>query len=673
MTDKYATNDDLYGSRGETLSALIGSAESVEIVSRSRSAVNNEQTSMEKRKPTKNQTKSHFFNHGTKPVDENSAVVEKIFRKGKLQKSGESRRRKLEGTSIVVRRIYSSLPVRSRSMRKHQEIHTLLCKVEAISMLHPFVRFTVKSCGSEAPLILLEPENDTLSRFRQIYGTPNITELEPFEEEFDLKMCLRGIFALSSNGKTIRHYFTNGRPCTSCQLSRVMENVLGKRHMRKRSLESGFSKVKLTSICVLEVIYDESDFYVDHLGDSQEVYFAHKSLLSKALYKVFDSLLTRHIEILKYASCDTKSANVDTSSSASAAIYPNIEVQEASSVSADSVSTVCSNQTIANPAASTETEAEILDAYFATPLINAQNQYTHSGMQLNPRKACKRLAFEESECQGMERMSKYFKSESDTAKNPPFQHKMAPKASRSFYSPDNYRFSLKRESFEKLTVLGQLDYKFIICKGVFCFPSATGDTEEILPAVIVVDQHAADERIRVEQMEKKLSEQLDKGVNKDEHFILHSAKLKEPKKKLLSSSDHSSAHDYVEVFKYWGWHWIQGAQLYDSREIFITHVPVLAGEECSDEDFFDFLRKLQELNPARGIERQIVSYRYTPQFIKRVLNGKACRGAIMFGDELSYPDMCSLIYQLHECRLPFQCAHGRPSIYPLLVLPQKET
>ena len=41
-------------------------------------------------------------------------------------------------------------------------------------------------------------------------------------------------------------------------------------------------------------------------------------------------------------------------------------------------------------------------------------------------------------------------------------------------------------------------------------------------------------------------------------------------------------------------------------------------------------------------------------------------GAIKFGDDLSLRECEDLIVSLRECQLPFQCAHGRPSIMPVL-------
>lgn len=40
-------------------------------------------------------------------------------------------------------------------------------------------------------------------------------------------------------------------------------------------------------------------------------------------------------------------------------------------------------------------------------------------------------------------------------------------------------------------------------------------------------------------------------------------------------------------------------------------------------------------------------------------------GAIKFNDGLSLEESCRLIEALSWCQLPFQCAHGRPSMLPL--------
>lgn len=49
-----------------------------------------------------------------------------------------------------------------------------------------------------------------------------------------------------------------------------------------------------------------------------------------------------------------------------------------------------------------------------------------------------------------------------------------------------------------------------------------------------------------------------------------------------------------------------------------------------------------------------------PEIVRTAVNSRACRSAIMFGDQLEAHRQADLIAALRRCDLPFQCAHGRP-------------
>jgi hypothetical protein len=55
-----------------------------------------------------------------------------------------------------------------------------------------------------------------------------------------------------------------------------------------------------------------------------------------------------------------------------------------------------------------------------------------------------------------------------------------------------------------------------------------------------------------------------------------------------------------------------------------------------------------------------------PPGVDRVLKSKACRSAIMFGDQLSPQECEQLVQQLQGTQQCFSCAHGRPTMAPLL-------
>ncbi len=90
------------------------------------------------------------------------------------------------------------------------------------------------------------------------------------------------------------------------------------------------------------------------------------------------------------------------------------------------------------------------------------------------------------------------------------------------------------------------------------------------------------------------------------------------------------------------------------RQLVVTYLPTLFGIELTVADMRMFL---QELADGRCVTR--------PSFVARCLNSLACKRAVRFGETLSLERAETLVRRLAACRLPFQCAHGRPSVVPL--------
>ncbi|KAG7260734.1 hypothetical protein CRUP_026891 [Coryphaenoides rupestris] len=75
----------------------------------------------------------------------------------------------------------------------------------------------------------------------------------------------------------------------------------------------------------------------------------------------------------------------------------------------------------------------------------------------------------------------------------------------------------------------------------------------------------------------------------------------------------------------------------------------------------EYLREQIEIFCSTGSVRGTL-----PLTVLKVLASLACHGAIKFNDVLSRDECHSLVGSLSACQLPFQCAHGRPSIAPLV-------
>eukprot|EP01138_Halocafeteria_seosinensis_P012305 gb/GECG01012574.1/.p1 GENE.gb/GECG01012574.1/~~gb/GECG01012574.1/.p1 ORF type:complete len:755 (+),score=82.40 gb/GECG01012574.1/:1-2265(+) len=657
-----------YGSRGETLASIVGSTESVEIVSTT--------GEFQEEEDAPGFTNPCFHTNKKSRRKQSNSVVEKVFRHGKLCKAGSSARQRLRGTSVTVRGIYCSLPVRSRSLRTDEELKVILHKTESISMLHPEVSFSFKNYKTGKQPLVLEPTTNTFTRFHQIYGKINITPLQPFLEECERpKFCLRGFWAVASR-TNVRHFYVNGVPCESRQFGEVLDSCATKLNSWLRTKKSPRKKYSL--MCVLEVLCGTTDYFIEHGGTTQEVYFADSQFLMQTLTDKLTAAIRNYTE--NVVGEDDTGSSVSSSTAEGSNEYETqkdcsdiFASQFSSSTSEfeETSSPLVNNFAIGASSLSYSGEGRELDPFFASPLE------TKRQVACQPRapKVQKRLVYNDF-IQAKEfppvydrTQSKFFQRSSSTVLAAPSIHKISTRAAPPTQLPQHFRFSLQKENFQSLRVLGQLDLKFIVCKAMLSMPHEVGQTFRALSAFIAIDQHAADERIRVEEMEKMLKEQLRFGSGNAKEYLLRCIKLDECHPLLLSASDYTIVKTYAEMFKFWGWHWHVEYDDASFRKIALTHTPSLVGELTGEQDFYDYLEKLKHLLPPKDADLNGLSNRHSPSFVKRILNSKACRGAIMFGDILSTDAMRRLVSNLEQCQLPFQCAHGRPSISPLLVLP----
>nr|XP_034889821.1 DNA mismatch repair protein MLH3 isoform X1 [Populus alba] len=204
--------------------------------------------------------------------------------------------------------------------------------------------------------------------------------------------------------------------------------------------------------------------------------------------------------------------------------------------------------------------------------------------------------------------------------------------------------SIHKNCLQDARVLNQVDKKFI--------PIVAGGT------LAVIDQHAADERIRLEELRQKV-------LSGEEKTVTY---LDAEQELILPEIGYQLLHNYAEQVREWGWICnIQGSGTF-KKNLNILHqqptvitllaVPCILGVNLSDGDLLEFLQQLSDTDGSSTL----------PPSVLRVLNYKACRGAIMFGDSL-LPSECSLIVEeLKQTTLCFQCAHGRPTTIPVVNL-----
>lgn len=263
---------------------------------------------------------------------------------------------------------------------------------------------------------------------------------------------------------------------------------------------------------------------------------------------------------------------------------------------------------------------------------------------------------------------------------PPSVPSVAPPAAL----PNKCNKVLKKSSLRNLRVIGQVENKYVIV----CSLSDN--------CILCIDQHAADERILLELLEKDAIPSIDNEFP----YSTSSDSVRKVNERLDVSFQVEKLVDiilnptHLSLLSNWGFHVAvidnvvgvatdlctsmnsrHGKRKYSNKEnvakmensrapysLHLQQVPVVAGEPLSGDDFIEFLEFiLKHENLPKCLMR--------PPAVWRILSSKACRKAIKFGDSLTKCQCETLVSRLSTALLPFQCAHGRPSIVPLCSMP----
>ncbi|KAK2753907.1 DNA mismatch repair protein [Arachnomyces sp. PD_36] len=267
-----------------------------------------------------------------------------------------------------------------------------------------------------------------------------------------------------------------------------------------------------------------------------------------------------------------------------------------------------------------------------------------------------------------------------------------------------YKGKLTKSGLEQAQVIAQVDHKFILIK-ILATPEDTDDSEGQEEVLALVDQHAADERCRIEQLFEDLcprptGRSLDEPGSRTE---VQATVLSKPLRFDVSLQEGRLFESYTEYFSSWGCVYEMSTSTQQTRSVAVTRLPTLISERCRLEPklAIEMLRgeiwareegSRKPIKPSSsahdsggdvlGNERAsqgttkgghnttswLERITHCPQGIIDMLNSRSCRSAIMFNDILSLQECQKLVSKLSRCAFPFQCAHGRPSMVPIVNL-----
>ncbi|GAA5887523.1 hypothetical protein JCM6882_001438 [Rhodosporidiobolus microsporus] len=224
--------------------------------------------------------------------------------------------------------------------------------------------------------------------------------------------------------------------------------------------------------------------------------------------------------------------------------------------------------------------------------------------------------------------------------------------------------------------------------------------------LVLVDQHAASERVRVERFWAQLAAS-DAPTEVEVKELDESARVGV----VVGREEARDVQAWEGEFARWGVRFAPfsvppppsppapgaaaaaeegaaAASAGDYVQLFLSAVPALLAARLTTEPrtaqelVRSFVAQLRERGAGGGAgagagvggggedggASWVARVKDAPPVLVELVNSKACRGAVMFNDALTPAQSTALLRALAATKFPFQCAHGRPSMIPLVEL-----
>lgn len=182
------------------------------------------------------------------------------------------------------------------------------------------------------------------------------------------------------------------------------------------------------------------------------------------------------------------------------------------------------------------------------------------------------------------------------------------------------------ETLPSLRVLGQAHDTFIVA--------------ESPDGILLIDQHAADERIHYE----RLRDRLDEGTAQT---------LAQPVTLSLTPGEAAIVDEYAEALARLGFHVDR-----DDERLTVRSVPAVFGEQLAPERVRDVFETLVDAD-ERAADGTVT------ELTDELLGDLACAPAVTGNTSLTTGSVTSLLSALDDCENPYACPHGRPTIVEL--------
>lgn len=209
------------------------------------------------------------------------------------------------------------------------------------------------------------------------------------------------------------------------------------------------------------------------------------------------------------------------------------------------------------------------------------------------------------------------------------QNKFQKIDSSNIEQQDIYKNELKKESIN-YKLIGQLFLTYIII-----------ETEQNL---VLIDQHAANERIIFERMK--------------ENFNLAQSKVKLlfPQNIYINNQDIELVEPYFNLFDNFG----LSLEVIGKSELILKETPIFLKNQPIDDIIKQTITLIKENTEISDTELQKL-------IVKKLHSQLSCKAAVKAGDELSIESMHQIIKDLYNIDNKLTCPHGRPTFWNISI------
>ncbi|XP_055836736.1 mismatch repair endonuclease PMS2 [Episyrphus balteatus] len=208
-----------------------------------------------------------------------------------------------------------------------------------------------------------------------------------------------------------------------------------------------------------------------------------------------------------------------------------------------------------------------------------------------------------------------------------FKSKIDPNQNKS--AEEELQLEISKDMFAKMEIIGQFNLGFIVVK--------------LGSDLLIVDQHASDEKYNFEQLQKSTT--------------LQYQQLAVPQRLEMTADNEMVLMDNLHVFEKNGFKFQIDEDGPPTNRVKLLGKPYSKQWEFGKDDIDELIFMLKDA-PKGSLCR--------PSRIRAMFASRACRKSVMIGTALNQSKMRTLIDHMGELDQPWNCPHGRPTMRHLI-------